>query len=394
MLNLVINCTKNPKTELGYGKLQIKIAIFKLRWLFLYPLKFNPFTIMLSHSQILLILSSGFGVLLGILLSIFLWSYRKGNPTANKILCLLILTLSFRVGKSVFMELGDGIDLRLIFIGLSTQLVLGPLCYLYTKVLIADNYKLTKQHLIHFLPFIPALGFGFWISKNNVEQLPTSFFVILFCIYYGHYLTYLLISLKNILSVTESQKKDTTKWLKILVATLSIIWLIYVLNLFEDIVPYIVGPISYSLLIFIISFIAFKNGYIEKAGAIKYKTTTVEQGEIEALFHQAVKLIRDQEQFKDNNISLKSLSECLKTSTQKLSMAINSGSSSNFNVFVNSYRIAAAKQMFQDQKYANYTIAAIAYEVGFNSLSSFNEAFKKQNKQTPMAYKNQFQNDH
>lgn len=348
----------------------------------------------MPHQQIILILASGFGVLLGLLLSIFLWSYRKGNILANKILCILIIVLSFRVGKSVFMELGNGIDLRLIFIGLSTQLILGPLFYLYTKVLIVPNYKFTKYQLIHFLVFIPAFVFGFLITKDLVKQIHTSFFIILFAIYYGHYLLYLLIALKKIFAVKETQKSETVKWLKILASALIGIWLIYVLNLFEDFVPYIIGPISYSILIFAVAFIAFKNGYLEKIGTIKYKTTAVEQGETDLLYHQALALVKDEKQFKNNNISLKSLSKDLKTSPQKLSMAINSNFNNNFNVFVNSYRIEAAKEMLQNQNYAHYTIAAIAYEVGFNSLSSFNEAFKKQTKQTPVSYKNQPQNDH
>jgi len=348
----------------------------------------------MPHEQIILILVSGFGVLLGLLLSVFLWSYRKGNILANRILCILILTLSFRIGKSVFMELGNGIDLRFIFIGLSTQLILGPLFYLYTKTLIIPNYKFTKGWFVHFLVFIPAFVFGFLITKDLVKQLPTSFFITLFAIYYGHYLFYLLVALKKIFSVKETQKDETSKWLKILAATLIAIWLIYVLNLFEDFVPYIIGPITYSVLIFAVAFIAFKNGYIEKIGTIKYKTTAVEQGEVDLLYHQVLALIKDEKQFKNNALSLKSLSKDLKTSPQKLSMAINSNFNNNFNVFVNSYRIAAAKEMLHDQNYVHYTIAAIAYEVGFNSLSSFNEAFKKQTKQTPVSYKNQLQNGH
>lgn len=348
----------------------------------------------MPHQQIILILASGFGVLLGLLLSIFLWSYRKGNILANKILCILILVLSFRVGKSVFMELGNGIDLRLIFIGLSTQLILGSLFYLYTKVLIVPNYKFTKHQLIHFLLFIPAFIFGFLITKDIVKQLPTSFFILLFVIYYGHYLLYLLIALKSIFAIKETQKSETIKWLKILAGALIGIWLIYVLNLFEDFIPYIIGPISYSVLIFAVAFIAFKNGYIEKIGTIKYKTTAVEEGETDLLYSQVLALIKDEKQFKNSNISLKSLSKDLKTSPQKLSMAINSNFNNNFNVFVNSYRVEAAKEMLKDQNYANYTIAAIAYEVGFNSLSSFNEAFKKQTNQTPVGYKNHVQNGH
>lgn len=347
----------------------------------------------MPHQQIILILASGFGVLLGFLLGIFLWTYQKGNLLANKILCLLILVLSFRVGKSVFMELGNGLDLRLIFIGLSTQLILGPLFYLYTKALIHPNEKLTKKHLLHFLVFIPAFLFGFWINRKNVEQLPTSFFVALFILYYGHYLIYLLVSLSKILKASKTSKTAIIKWLKLLTGTLMVIWLIYVLNLFEDIVPYIIGPLAYSMLIFSVAFIAFKQGYIETIGTVKYKTTAVEQGEAEQLYQRVLQLIRDNEQFKNHDVSLKSLSKELQTTPQKLSMAINSNANQNFNVFVNSYRIAAAKVLLNAPHYANYTIAAIAYEVGFNSLSSFNEAFKKLSNQTPIAYKKQLQND-
>ncbi|HNP97065.1 MAG TPA: helix-turn-helix domain-containing protein, partial [Cyclobacteriaceae bacterium] len=37
----------------------------------------------------------------------------------------------------------------------------------------------------------------------------------------------------------------------------------------------------------------------------------------------------------------------------------------------------------------NKTVASIAYEVGFNSISSFNTAFKKQTGETPMTYRQQ-----
>ncbi|MES2652875.1 MAG: helix-turn-helix domain-containing protein [Bacteroidota bacterium] len=338
--------------------------------------------------QIILILSSGFGVLFGIFLAVFLWSYPKGNSVANKILCILILILSFRVGKSVFMELGDGIDLRLIFIGLGTQLTLGPLFYVYTQLLIKPGYKIQVRYFYHFLPFIPALIFGFWITPLLVKQLPTSFFVLLFIIYYGHYFMYLMLSLQQILKAKHTtQKIEIINWLKTLLVALLIIWLIYVLNLFEDLVPYIIGPISYSTLIFIVAIIALKNDYIAKVGTVKYKTTAIEVGEATLLYQKVLTLVYDQKQYKNHNVSLKSLSADLKTSPQKLSMAINANYNNNFNAFINSYRIAAAKELLLDPHFEQYTIAAIAYEVGFNSLSSFNDVFKKTTKLTPVDFK-------
>jgi len=342
----------------------------------------------MPHQQIILILASGFGVLLGILLFIFLWTYRKGNKVANKLLSLLILVLSFRVGKSVFMELGNGIDLRLIFIGLSTQLILGPLFYLYTKIVLTPNDKLSLKHTVHFLPFIPALFFSLMITKDLIKELPTSFFIGLFIIYYGHYLVYLALASTKIHAVGKVQKDETAKWLKILATALVLIWFIYVSNLFEDSIPYIIGPVSYSILIFAIAFVAFKNAYLEKIGILKYKTTAIEEGEAKLLYQEVLTLVKNGG-YKNSNISLKSLSAQLKTSPHKLSMAVNSNFGNNFNTFVNHYRIEAAKEMLHEPKFEQYTIAAIAYEVGFNSLSSFNEAFRKFNKLTPIAYKKQ-----
>ena len=79
----------------------------------------------------------------------------------------------------------------------------------------------------------------------------------------------------------------------------------------------------------------------------------------------------------------------LNLSTQVLSMVINQKSGQNFNSFINTFRIAEATRLFGEEKYKHLTIAAIAFEVGFNSISSFNAAFKKQTGKTPLAYRNE-----
>jgi AraC-like DNA-binding protein len=43
-------------------------------------------------------------------------------------------------------------------------------------------------------------------------------------------------------------------------------------------------------------------------------------------------------------------------------------------------------RLAQLPKYKNYTFLAIAHEVGFNSKSTFNLAFKKATEQSPSAY--------
>lgn len=151
--------------------------------------------------------------------------------------------------------------------------------------------------------------------------------------------------------------------------------------------PYIVGPILYSIVVYVISFIVISKGYIQVFKQDKYKTTRVSDQQMEQLFSRVSRLMIEEKQFKNPELTLKSLSEALKVSTQVLSMVINLKSQKNFNAFVNNFRVVYAIQLFEDSSYNNYTISVIAYEAGFNSISSFNSAFKKQTGKTPQIYR-------
>lgn len=59
----------------------------------------------------------------------------------------------------------------------------------------------------------------------------------------------------------------------------------------------------------------------------------------------------------------------------------------NFNDFVNEFRVQRAIELFENEKFALFSIEAIGYECGFNSKSVFYKAFKKVTKKTPGAYR-------
>lgn len=79
----------------------------------------------------------------------------------------------------------------------------------------------------------------------------------------------------------------------------------------------------------------------------------------------------------------------LNVSEYKVSRAIRSHSqASNFNHFVNSYRLAHAKQLLTTPHNQHWTILVISLESGFASLAPFNRAFKAQEGCTPNQYRN------
>ena len=74
-----------------------------------------------------------------------------------------------------------------------------------------------------------------------------------------------------------------------------------------------------------------------------------------------------------------------------LSQIINEELNKNFYDLVNYYRIEEAKKLLVSVN-GERTILDIAYDVGFNTKSSFNRAFKKQTRMTPSQFKQKFSN--
>ncbi|WP_303409535.1 helix-turn-helix domain-containing protein [Pontibacter coccineus] len=343
----------------------------------------------MSTGHVLLILLSGLGVFHGLVLAVFLWFYPKGLPVSNKILSVLLLVLSFRVGKSLFLEFVDGVYLQVIFAGLSTLMLIGPLFYFYTRSVLEKSIRFTAASLLHLLPFLAGLAFSFFINKENAKTTPIPVFVLLFCVYYGHYLLYLYLTYRKIqrYRVAIGQADAAAQWLRLLAYALAALWVVYVLNLLDDDVPYILGPILYSVIAYGVSYVVIQKGYIGALDTAKYKTTPLPEAEVNQIYEEVKALLEEQELYKNPDLSLSTFSKALKVSPQKISMAINSKSGSNFNGFVNQHRIRHAQALLQTGQGSELTIAAIAFEVGFNSLTSFNTAFKKQLHETPSAYR-------
>lgn len=341
-------------------------------------------------NDLLLVVISGLGVVHGLFLAFFLWGYRKGNPVSNKLLGSLLIVLSLRVGKSVFLEFTDRIDIKIIFVGLSLIMAIGPLYYLFARSCIHKSFQLTWKHFLHFIPMAIGFVIGLLLEKHHVTTLPVTFFAALFICYYLHFLIYLLYSYRYVLQQRDAGLSfNNFVLLRLFFYGLLVIWVAYVLNLFDDFVPYVIGPILYSIVAYLISFIVISKGYISKIDHVKYKTTPVSDEQSDHIYAKALKLIVDDRQFQNPSLTLKSLSESLNVSPQVLSLVINQKSGKNFNGFVNAFRIEESKRLLRSAEFKNQTIAAIAFEVGFNSISSFNTTFKKETGETPMSYRQQ-----
>lgn len=287
---------------------------------------------------------------------------------------------------------GDELEPLFIFAGLSLLLVIGPLLRWYVITMSRANFTWRKHYLAELLPFALVLIMSFFISKewfdeNNRQAVVVFASSIIFI--YLHLAFYIIIAARRVHQVAKNypnslrtkSQSAILKWLKLLLIGLAVIWVSYVLNIIEDTVPYIIGPIMYSVVIYYLSYIGFKLKAAQMNGDLFAENDNA------LLFDQICQIMVEEKIFLEAEVSLVSLSNRIEKSTQKTSEAINQHAKQNFNDFINYYRIQQAKKMLVGVHAEKITISSIAFDIGFSSLSSFNTAFKKFEGITPSAYR-------
>ncbi|HEU5292923.1 MAG TPA: AraC family transcriptional regulator, partial [Cyclobacteriaceae bacterium] len=101
---------------------------------------------------------------------------------------------------------------------------------------------------------------------------------------------------------------------------------------------------------------------------------------------ESVKKLMDAEAFVDSDLNLSKLAKNLDVQPYILSRAVNIYFNKSFPELMLDYRLRKAEQLLSSLGKV-YTIEAIAYESGFNTLSVFYQTFKKRNGLTPAQYK-------
>jgi AraC-like DNA-binding protein len=105
------------------------------------------------------------------------------------------------------------------------------------------------------------------------------------------------------------------------------------------------------------------------------------------IFEQINQYILDSESYLDPNCSIETIAIGIKMKPKNVSDSIKNSTKGNFSDYINQLRVAKAKKHLVDLEYKFYTIDAIGLECGFNSKTTFYNAFKKFTKQTPAQFK-------
>ena len=103
-------------------------------------------------------------------------------------------------------------------------------------------------------------------------------------------------------------------------------------------------------------------------------------------------LLEEEQLYRNATLTLDLVSKRLSLPARDVSLVINRHARQNFSSFINAYRIEAAKKRLRTEG-KHTKIVEIALDSGFNTLSSFNVAFKAATKQTPSEYRSKYITD-
>ena len=143
---------------------------------------------------------------------------------------------------------------------------------------------------------------------------------------------------------------------------------------------YIVGALSFSLLLYLLIVLLY---FLRK----ERKPRTTLKVDMEVALGTAGKLeaiMKEKQLFLNHNLKLRDLADDVGISVHELSHILNTHLGVSFNEYVNGYRVEWAKPLIKNEP---HTLESIAYDSGFNSTSAFYSAFKKVTGMTPASYR-------
>jgi AraC-like DNA-binding protein len=371
----------------------------------------------------LLIIVASISLFISLFLAFFLFSIKTKQKTSNALFAVFLIITAIDVsGPLLSLVVQKPSNLGMLRNTLAFLQI--PVFYLYVLSVCYSDFKLKPKYLVHLLPFLignvillPRFYSVNEVSKINFLQNRQSIFELQFNHILFH--TQIVVYLIAVFMLLRKTKKlylenyaganiNSYQWLFQFTTALTILYLIaLVKNIFKfSEYEYISEGINSGLLIFQLFITcwyllkALNNPGLFRNIDSKLKLVSdiiLEDKDSESLAGNEKKqedtllklkqFMIAEKPFLNPSLTIQDISNTIQIPTRELSILINHQLDQHFYDFVNSYRIEHAMEILKDTTKSKVTILEIFYEVGFNSKSSFNTAFKKHTGSTPTDYR-------
>ncbi len=362
---------------------------------------------------------------ISLFLAFFLVTVKTKHKTSNYLFALFVIITAIDTSAPLFELVSDGPS-NLGMLRNTLAFLQIPVFYLYVVSVCYSDFKLKPKYILHLLPYLisnfillprfylvdAASKMDFIINRQSMIEIP--FKHVLFHIQIVVYLIAIFKLLKKAKKLYLENNAGTSinsyNWLFQFTSVLSVLYLIVVFkNIFKfSDYPYISEWIKIGILVFnlfIICWYLYKalnhpdlfrniNSKLKLVSDIvleekKNVPAAVKEKEYNAALSKLEQYMVEEKPFLNPSLTIQDVSAAIEIPVRDLSLLINHKLEQHFYDFVNTYRIENAMDILKDGTKSKVTILEILYEVGFNSKSSFNTAFKKHTGNTPTSYRKQ-----
>lgn len=370
-----------------------------------------------------------YSCMIGITIFALLDVFQRPNERQNFFLKALLLLLLIHLGGELFIYSGAYVYAPyLAGAQFPFRVLLGPALYYYAHATMSLNTVVAKKVVAATLigPILVLLvmtPFLFLISPEEKLALaqpetrdPQLWKIALFTciaatfifISYTVFFLYKALKLHNshhqqLLERFSDIEQKSLDWFKPVLLVWGIVWLMYAFEFFINALGLrwfgtgIILPCFevIALAVFLQKALSQKRLNESDKGiphstkmSKKHRTALISAEKMQSIATKLERIMKSDKIFLEDNLSLNQLSASIAETENHISETLSQHLNTNFFQYVNNFRIEEAKLALQDK---NKLITNIAFEVGFNSKTTFNTAFKKIVGHSPSAYRNTLQ---
>ena len=344
---------------------------------------------------------------------------RFRQSQANRILTVSFVIIATVKIDQLFQLLG-GVEAlpAFAFIFIPVQWLLTPSLYFFVVTKINGEFRFSRNQLWHLLPalaslaylsatyyLLPLAGKVAYIESGELQNPINSLLIPLasdliqlgYLVAAQRRLAAYGVTLRNWFSRIDDQdvvwiRRVITIWMAIFVGhmlfTVSLrifAWYGFALAVLDGLNIAHLLMVNALMMLTVVGQFTVLAPAPALAGKQKYAASGTTSDERRALFEHARQDMQEQAHYLEMDLTLGELAAAIGTTPRDLSEAINGEGGVSFYDFVNSYRVAAARQLLLDAP--NEKILSVAYQSGFNSKSTFNKAFKAETGQSPSEFR-------
>ena len=305
------------------------------------------------------------------------WSPIRKKPSSF-FLALLLTTLAIRIIKSVLVILiPDSPDIIPAF-GLIGLAAIGPSLWLYIRSFKNPDFNVSYKLFWHYAW---ALALIVLIPMMNSGQMYLSYAFSV-----AHMFTYLVFSGILAFRRSDSFSRQEKSWSVLLLISVLLIWITFFFQLLiETFLTYLMVTVVATAVVYGLSLWASKRNRLFQEPR---RASSEEWNQQMKLIGREVEtLLNEKNIYTDSNLTVKRISAILSRQEYLVSQAINFYFKKSFPELLNEYRVQHASKLIHSATFKELSMEGIAYESGYNSVSSFYRAFKNIKGMTPAKHR-------